>query len=111
MEQKEKERAEVRHYPLIGQLDAVAVDRQRPDFADVAENEDKDVELDFTRVDFVDSSGIGAVVYMYKRLTARGHTLIISGLNGQPLELFRFLRIDKTIPVVDSGRVEYAETS
>ena len=111
MEGKEKQQSGSRRYSLTGQMDAVAVERQRPGFADIAENENRDVVLDFSKVDFVDSSGIGAVVYMYKRLSARGHTLTISGLNGQPLELFRFLRIDKTIPVVDGGTAEYAEAS
>lgn len=88
-----------RKLTLSGQLDAMAVDRLRPELARIAETEKHDVSLDFSNVDFVDSSGIGAVVFMYKRLTSRKLRMTVTGLHGQPLELFKFLRIDKTIPV------------
>ena len=91
-----------RKLSLSGQLDAMAVDRLRPELARIAETEQHDVSLDFSDVDFVDSSGIGAVVFMYKRLTSRKLRMTVTGLHGQPLELFRFLRIDKTIPVETS---------
>lgn len=63
---------------------------------------DGEVELDFTDVPFMDSSGIGAIVYLYKRLTAAGRTMEIVGATGQPRELLKTLRIDRSIAVVDS---------
>ena len=58
-----------------------------------------EVELDFTEVLFMDSSGIGAIVYLYKRLTAAGRKMQIVGASGQPLELLKTLRIDRSIAV------------
>ncbi len=55
-----------------------------------------DVMLDLSHVTFVDSSGVGALVTLHKRLVARGHRLKISGLRGQPLQLFANLKL---IPV------------
>ena len=55
-----------------------------------------DVMLDLSRVTYVDSSGVGALVTLHKRLIARGHRLKISGLRGQPLQLFVNLKL---IPV------------
>jgi anti-anti-sigma factor len=56
----------------------------------------EDVMLDLSRVNFVDSSGIGALVTLHKRLVSRGHRLRVSGLRGQPLQLFINLKL---IPV------------
>jgi anti-anti-sigma factor len=56
-----------------------------------------DVMLDLSRVTFVDSTGIGALVILHKRLVARGHRLKVSGLRGQPLQLFVNLKL---IPVL-----------
>ncbi len=53
----------------------------------------EDVMLDLSRVNFVDSSGIGALVALHKRLAARGHRLKVSGLRGQPLQLFINLKL------------------
>jgi anti-sigma B factor antagonist len=53
----------------------------------------EDVTLDLSRVNFVGSSGIGALVVLHKRLVARGHRLRISGLRGQPLQLFINLKL------------------
>lgn len=63
---------------------------------------DGEVELDFTEVPFMDSSGIGAIVYLYKRLTAEGRTMEIVGAAGQPRELLKTLRIDRSITVKDA---------
>ncbi len=53
----------------------------------------EDVMLDLSRVNFVDSSGIGALVALHKKLVARGHRLKVSGLRGQPLQLFINLKL------------------
>ena len=49
----------------------------------------------------IDSSGIGAIVFLYKRMIGQKRRLEVTGLDGQPRDLFRFLRIDRTIPVVE----------
>ena len=53
----------------------------------------KDVILDFSRVDFVDSHGVGAVVSLIKRLGFKGLQLKVVGLHGQPLRLFLDLHL------------------
>jgi anti-anti-sigma factor len=53
----------------------------------------EDVTLDLSRVNFIGSSGIGALVALHKKLAARGHRLRVSGLRGQPLQLFINLKL------------------
>lgn len=90
------------HTPLClvleGPLDALEVEIKRPRF-DALIQEHQDVVLDFSQVCFIDSSGIGAVVFLFKRLRALERSLTITGVHGQPLELFRHLHVDRSINV------------
>ena len=56
----------------------------------------KDVVLDLSGVDFIDSQGVGAVVSLIRRLSQKGLQLKVTGLRGQPLQLFLDLHL---IPV------------
>jgi anti-sigma B factor antagonist len=73
-------------------LDASYVARVRPQIERLAES-GEDVTLDFSKVEFVDSSGLGALVFLHKRLVANGRKLKITGLRGQPLQLFTNLHL------------------
>lgn len=63
-----------------------------------------DVILDFSSVEFIDSSGVGALVFLFKRLWAHGHTLRIVGAHGQPLRLIQHLALDRLLtPATDQS--------
>ena len=55
--------------------------------------------LDLYKVDFIDSSGIGAMVFLFKRLRAVDGSLKIINVRGQPQELISLLRVEEAIPV------------
>lgn len=73
-------------------FDAAYVTRVRPQIDRLAEA-GEDVVLDLSKVDFIDSSGLGALVFLHKRLVANGHKLRVTGLKGQPLQLFTNLHL------------------
>jgi len=95
--------------PLNGELtlqledsfDALAVEDLRQDFDHLAVQE-LDVVLDFSRVTFIDSSGLGAIVFLFKRLRALNKNLTLVNTTGQPLQLLQYLRIDKVIEMTNS---------
>jgi anti-anti-sigma factor len=58
-----------------------------------------DVVMDLSKVTFIDSSGIGAIVFLYKRLVAQQHSMVLIGLAGQPKDILELLRITKSINV------------
>jgi anti-anti-sigma factor len=60
----------------------------------------EDVILDLSRVDFMDSHGVGAVVALMRRLSCKGLQLKVIGLHGQPLRLFLDLHL---VPVSGSA--------
>lgn len=92
-------------YPVAGDLDALAIKSLRPDFTRLGETAEADVVIDLSRVDFVDSSGVGALVFLYKRLAERERSLTLRGVHGQPRDLFAFLGMDKTIVMETSGEL------
>ncbi|WP_260258423.1 STAS domain-containing protein [Vibrio intestinalis] len=65
----------------------------------IADPSHSEVEIDFEKVTFLDSSGVGAIVYLYKRLVERERNMRIENVKGQPLEIMTLLRINQAIPV------------
>ena len=90
---------------LQGEMDALGCTEIRPSLERIVNTENNhDVILDMGSVSFLDSSGIGVIVFLYKRLKARGRALEIINVQGQPRDLMELLRIDSAIPVsVGSG--------
>ena len=82
---------------LEGDFDAASADAARETFAKLAESDSKNVQLDLSEVDFLDSSGIGAIVFLYKRLRCSNRELHLIGVKAQPFDLIRLLRLDEII--------------
>ena len=84
-------------YNLSGYFDAQTVSVLESDFQSLVDDSDGKLTLDLSNVDFMDSSGIGSIVFLYKRLKSQNRELILNGVNGQPARLIESLRVDKTI--------------
>lgn len=88
---------------IDGEFLVVTVDEDRIDAAtavqfkdamrDVVDDGPPRVLLDLSRVDSIDSSGLGAVVAAMKHL-GPGRTLELSGLSPKVLTVFRLTRMD-----------------
>ena len=81
---------------LSGEFDAPAVKQFRDQFQSLT-NIDMDIVFDLNSIHFIDSSALGVMVYLYKRLIAKGHQLSVIGMKGQPWSLFQSLHLDKAI--------------
>ena len=55
----------------------------------------KKVEVDLASLDLIDSSGVAALVKLYKGIRGTGGAIMISGARDQPLAIFKLLRMDK----------------
>lgn len=60
-------------------------------------NETKNMILDFSGVSFMDSSGIGAVMGRYKKISHRGGNLFISNVNKNVNRIFELAGLYKVI--------------
>lgn len=84
---------------LSGDLDAARIAAMREELDSLAAG-DADVLLDLSECRFIDSSGVGAIVYLHKRMRIRGYRVMATGLGGQPLKLLRHLGIAGLLSVV-----------
>lgn len=55
--------------------------------------------LDFGEVSFMDSSGIAVVINALRYMTKINGKLVLSGLDAQPLKVFRTSGIDKLVEI------------
>ena len=92
----------VTHLAIEGELDAVSVSDLRPDLEKLVKTKPQIVEVDLSSLRMVDSSGVGALVSLYKRVRAQGGSVVIKGLRDQPLAIFRLLRLDRVMLSADS---------
>jgi anti-sigma B factor antagonist len=53
------------------------------------------VVVDLSMLDLIDSSGVAALVKLYKGVRSNGGEVTISGARDQPLAIFKLLRMDK----------------
>jgi len=63
--------------------------------------------LDLSRVEYMDSAGIGAIINFYVSSQRRGTKLIAAGTNYRVVELFKLTHVDSLIPM--TATVEEAE--
>lgn len=89
------------HLAIEGELDAVSVSDLRADIEKLLARKPSRVQVDLSRLRMVDSSGVGALVSLYKRVKAQGGTVTLSGLRDQPLAIFRLLRLDRVMVEAD----------
>ena len=55
--------------------------------------------LDFRDVTFIDSSGIAVVINALRQMTQMGGTLVLSGINDQPMKEFHAAGVDKLVQI------------
>lgn len=87
-----------------GDFDAAGTQEVRGQLEAIASKDKGDIILDLSSVNFLDSSGVGAMVFLFKRLFGKGRQLEIAGARGQPLELLEMLRVDQAIPLYKDQR-------
>ena len=80
-----------------GAFDAQSAPQIRSALDAVVAEKRPEVAVDLSALSSIDSSGIGAVVSLYKRVRAQGGRVYVKGLHGQPLAIFRLLRLDRVL--------------
>ncbi len=86
-------------------LDAYAATGFRERLAEMIAQGHHQIVLDLSEVDFLDSTGLGAVVSSFKRLDGRG-AMAICNAREMVLDVFRLTRMDRVFAI--SSNVEEA---
>ncbi len=87
--------------PLEERLDARVATDFKERMAELIASGNTKIVLDLSRVEFIDSSGLGAIVSSLKRMGGRGD-LVVCGLQETTMTLFRLTRMDRVFQVFDS---------
>ncbi len=82
-----------------GQLDAVSAPELRPALDRLVSDGCPEVVVDLSELRLIDSSGVGALVGLYKRVRAAGGKVQFVGVTSQPLVIFKLLRLDMVFGV------------
>lgn len=80
---------------VSGELTSISAPELRPTFDDVVSRNPGRVVVDLSGLRIIDSSGVGALVSLFKRMRSAGGAFELTGVNGQPLNILRVLRLDR----------------
>ena len=83
-------------YLLDGELDVQQAKELRSKVAEeLIEEPEWTYILDMSRVSYLDSSGLGMLVYLKKEVSRRSGKLLLSGLQESVANVFRLTRLDE----------------
>ena len=85
-----------------GRLDVRFIQAQREVLEQLPSQINSTVLFDLSGIDFIDSSGIGFLVYIFKRIKPQNYAMAIIGLTGQPRDTVEMLRINRMIDCADT---------
>lgn len=80
---------------IEGSLDALSTPELRPVIDGLINERRARVTVNLSALRLIDSSGVGAIISLYKRMRAQGGQVRVTGLRDQPLAIFRLLRLDR----------------
>ena len=80
---------------LEGRFDAAQEDKARAALDGLTET----TVLDFAKLQYVASAGLGILLQAQKRLQARGHTLRIINMNPPLREIFKMVNFDRIFQI------------
>lgn len=97
--------------PGVERLTAVNAKAFKDDMTALIESGASQLIVDFSEVSFVDSSGLGALVGVLKKIGHRGD-IAVCGLNADVQQMFQICRMDKVFKIygtVDTAVQKMAE--
>jgi len=93
------EREGVIVFKLTGSLDIGTVSAMKTDLDALLSKGQHTVLFDLYDLEQIDSSGIGAIIALFKRVRSNRGEVKISRLVGQPKEIFSLLRLDRVFEI------------
>lgn len=88
--------------PKGPRIDAAAAPALKGVVVDLANQGHFHVTIDLSRIDFVDSSGLGALINAHKTLEAKGR-LVLCAVPAKVLALLKLTRLDRVFRIADDA--------
>jgi len=86
---------------VIGELDVHTSPRLRGELAGLIDSGATPIVLDLSRLDFVDSTGLGVFVRAAKRLAARQRSLVLRAPRPATRKVLEITGLDKVLAIVE----------
>lgn len=74
---------------VSGDIEMMSIKDFKTKLFDVGENTDKDVEIDLSDVNYIDSSGVGVLITLLKRQRSKGKTLKIAKVSPKVMNVLK----------------------
>lgn len=87
---------------IRGRLDAARVADIKQQVSALPETGVTQVVLELSGLEWIDSSGVGLLVLVYKKVKANGGRVNVACLQRQPQEIFRLLRLESAFTIFDT---------
>ncbi|MEO6950211.1 MAG: STAS domain-containing protein [Polyangia bacterium] len=93
------ERDGVQILVVRGNLDALSATDLKPEIVALGDSGAKKVLVDLDKLALIDSSGVGVLISLFKRVRGQGGQVCFCGVKAQPKEVFRLLRLDRSLDI------------
>lgn len=97
---KQSRHADLTVLSLAGHLNSLTVPEIRPEIETIATSRTYKVALEISELEVIDSSGIAAIVSLFKRIRRHGGDMKIVGLCGQPEKIMDLMGLNQAFDIV-----------
>ena len=87
---------------LHGALDAMSAPAFKSEVVAVSELKTLQIVVDLADLTLIDSTGVGVLISLFKRTRAQGGQVMFAGLRAQPREVFRLLRLERSLDLLST---------
>ena len=85
----------IKESSLVG----ITVDQLKGEAMKIIESGEKKIILNLAKTNYIDSAGIGKILFINKKMLSNGGVLEINKITPTLLDFFETLAIDKIIPI------------
>ena len=80
-------------YPK-GELDVYNTKKFKEKSLKIYEKDKKDILFDCSDLEYLDSTGLGSLIFILKKIEKDGHKIVIENLNNSILKLFKITKLE-----------------
>ena len=102
LEYEKQDRGDITVFSLKGNLDALTAPSLKKEIESLMAARKIYVVFDLAGLELIDSSGVGAIVSLFKRVRTLHGDVKIARLTGQPQEIFKLLRLDRAFEIFET---------
>src|SRR5688572_23020066 len=102
LDYQKQDQSDVTVFSLRGNLDALTAPSLKKEIEALLAARRIHVVFDLEGLELIDSSGVGAIVSLFKRVRTLQGDVKIACLEGQSAEIFKLLRLDRAFEIFES---------